>query len=249
LDGTDDARVRALEDEVRARDELLAMLAHELRNPIAPVLLEARLLRSMVRKAPPDGALPAKVLLPRCESFVAQVELFLTKLDRLTDAAQGEDCLLALSLEEVDLCEVVRHVAAGVERERAATGSPLTLELPGPVVGRWDPLRLEQVVGNLLGNALRYGDGAPIAIAVEADAEDAVLTVRDEGIGIPVEEQRRVFERFTRVGGRRAGGLGIGLWIVRAVCEAHGGTVSVDSRPGAGARFTVRLPRSQETKR
>jgi signal transduction histidine kinase len=111
--------------------------------------------------------------------------------------------------------------------------------------GRWDRLRLDQIVSNLVENAIRYGAGRPIDVVVEGDEASARLVVADRGIGIAPDDQRRIFERFERaVSPHQGGGLGLGLWIVRQIVEALGGTIGVASRPSAGATFTVVLPRS-----
>jgi signal transduction histidine kinase len=111
-------------------------------------------------------------------------------------------------------------------------------------VGRWDSLRLEQVVTNLLTNALKYGAGRPIEVTVEGDDTHARLSVRDQGIGIAEEDAGRIFERFERaVSVQHYGGFGIGLWIVREIIQALGGTIEVRSTVGQGATFTVILPR------
>jgi signal transduction histidine kinase len=152
---------------------------------------------------------------------------------------------LDLELGDVDLAATVRDVVAQFRPELEQAGCAVSLEAERPVLGIWDASRLEMVVGNLLSNALRYGAGKPIRIAVQADGDTAYLAVADHGIGIPREMQARIFERFERaVPARHYGGLGIGLFIVRRVLEALGGRVRVDSEPGRGSTFTVELPRS-----
>jgi len=117
------------------------------------------------------------------------------------------------------------------------------LEAQAPVVGNWDKARLEQVVTNLLSNAIKYGAGAPIAINVRTFDGRARLAVRDEGIGVSPSERGRIFERFERaVSAKHYGGLGLGLYIVRRIVDAHGGQIAVESAPGAGAQFVVELP-------
>ena len=120
----------------------------------------------------------------------------------------------------------------------------MQLHAPLPVLGRWDRLRLEQVLTNLLTNALRYGRDRPVEVRVEGTPEMARLQVRDEGIGIAEEAQERIFGRFERAAsGRNYGGLGLGLWLTRQLVEAMHGRVQVQSRVGEGSTFTVELPR------
>jgi signal transduction histidine kinase len=130
------------------------------------------------------------------------------------------------------------------DEEMAVAGCAPELAAAAPVVGRWDRLRLEQVLTNLLSNAIKYGAGRPIEISVEATDERARLSVRDQGIGIPPEHHGRIFERFQRAVSRRHyGGFGLGLWISRRTVEAMGGTLTLASTPGQGATFVVELPR------
>ena len=113
-----------------------------------------------------------------------------------------------------------------------------------PATGRWDRIRIEQVIANLLVNAAKFGEGKPISLEVSAQGDHARLRVVDRGIGIPEEHQSRVFDRFERaVPAHHFGGLGLGLYVVRQIAEAHGGRVQVESTPGSGATFTVDLPR------
>src|SRR5262249_15350055 len=151
--------------------------------------------------------------------------------------------------------EVARSV---VERQRVqweAAQSPVTMHVQGdPPRGRWDRVRLEQVVGNLLSNAIKYGGGRPIDVAVSqcectctstgsGPERLARLEVRDHGIGISAEDQRRIFNRFERAASIRSfGGLGLGLYITRQIVFSHGGTIRVESEPGAGSTFRVELP-------
>jgi signal transduction histidine kinase len=143
----------------------------------------------------------------------------------------------------MDLAEVVREAIDGFEAELAIARCKLTLSVGGVATGSWDRLRVEQVLRNLLSNAIRFGAGRPIEVSVDADRDFARIAVRDHGVGIPPDQQSKIFERFERGVEQRSGGFGIGLWIVRSICVAMGGTVSVESTVGEGACFTVMLPR------
>jgi signal transduction histidine kinase len=150
---------------------------------------------------------------------------------------------IPLEIENVDLSAVARDVVDHFRPELGEAGGRLTLQAVEPVVGRWDRTRLEQIVANLLSNAIKYGGNGPIEIRVGWAGKIARFEIQDHGIGIPREQQARIFERFERVAPvSNYGGFGTGLWIVRRLVEAHGGKVRVDSEPGAGARFTVELP-------
>jgi len=224
---------------VAARDEFLSIASHELKTPLTPLQLQldrvARLLG------------PASGCDPKAHSGLALARRQIHRLTRLIDSLLDTSRLTAgriiLSPEELDLVALVGDVAERFQADAASAHSALELQLPGPVIGHWDRLRVEQVVTNLLSNALKYGAGHPIELRVEAREEEARLSVRDHGVGIPAEERGRLFTRFGRTGSaRHFGGLGLGLYISRQLVEAHGGTIEVTSEPGVGATFTVRLP-------
>jgi len=144
----------------------------------------------------------------------------------------------------VDLAELAREAVERHADQAAEVGSPLELEVEEGLLGRWDKLRLERVLTNLLSNAFKYGRGQPIHLRVERAGGHARVSVRDHGPGIPLEEQPHIFERFKKAPssqGQREG-FGLGLYIVRQLVEAHGGTIRVESTPGEGATFTVELP-------
>jgi PAS domain S-box-containing protein len=235
------ARVEA-EAALRARDEFLSIASHELRTPLTPLQLQVQLLVHSLRTGGLTS-LPPERLGAILESAERQTKRFALLIDQLLDLSRIAAGRFPLELEEVDLAEAVRSVVARFESEFARSGSSLTLALDGPVVGRWDRLRLEQVVTNLLSNAIKYGAGEPIELRVEGEGEMVRLVVRDQGIGIAAEDQARIFERFERAASERHyAGLGMGLYITRQILEAHGGSVRVASAPGAGSTFTVEVP-------
>jgi signal transduction histidine kinase len=148
-----------------------------------------------------------------------------------------------MHLVEVALDAIVREAMEHLEPTLAAAGTPVSIECAAPIVGRWDPSRLEQVVTNLVTNAAKFGAGKPIAIRIERAGEDARLSVIDRGIGIDPARLPHVFDRFERaVPSSSYGGLGLGLYIARSIVAAHGGTIAIDSRLGEGSTFTVTLP-------
>jgi signal transduction histidine kinase len=237
-------RVAELEVELQVRDEFIIAAAHELRNPISPLVLHAQRIANTATKAP-DGTVSAKWLDEQMALFQRRLGRFLSALHRILDISRLHTGTIDLVPEPVDVGELVREVAGGFERELAAARSELTLNLEPALSGTFDRMRLEQIVSNLLSNAIRYGNSSPIEIGlrhVEAPEARLELSVIDGGVGIDDAEQERIFERFQRGPGANKGGFGVGLWIVRELCEAMGGSVRVRSRPGAGATFLVSLP-------
>jgi PAS domain S-box-containing protein len=226
---------------VAARDEFLSIASHELRTPLTALRLA---LENMRRVSTRDALerLPAQYV----ERVLATAERQGQRLEKLVTALLDVSRIhmgrLELDVEETDLGAVIADVAAQFEDEAAQTGS--TLETRGhPVRGYWDRLRVSQVVTNLLSNAVKYGGGKPVEIEFGPRDDRAFLVVRDHGIGIDPADQPQIFERFERaVSSRNYGGLGLGLYIVKRIVEAHGGTIRVESAPGKGAAFFVELP-------
>jgi PAS domain S-box-containing protein len=237
-------RERQLEEAVRARDQFLGIASHELKTPLTSLELEVGSLRRLGRSNP-SAAVSDERVQAKCESILRQVERLTVLINSLLDVGRISSGPLTLSLEEVDLAEVVRAVLSRAQDAIRRSGSEVALAARTPAVGRWDRARLETVVGSLVSNAVKFGDGKPIEIEIETEAASrrAVLTVRDHGIGVSLEDQGRIFERFERaVSERHFGGFGIGLWVARQAVEAHGGQIRVRSVRGAGSEFRVELP-------
>ncbi len=239
------SRIQELQRAVAARDEFIATVAHELRNPISPLMFQVRLsidkAEQMDRSGEPVSADWARAQLRRIEQ---RLHRLLETLDRLLDVSRLSSGRIDLELDEVDLVESVRDVLLSFEAELAVAKCEMKVTMPASVLGRWDRLRLDQICRNLVSNAIRFGAGRPIHVTVEADNDVATLRVRDYGIGISADKQEVIFERFERgPDATRSGGFGIGLWMVRTVCTAMGGSITVESAVGVGATFAVRLPR------
>jgi PAS domain S-box-containing protein len=237
---------RKAQDEVRERDEFLSIASHELRTPVTALQLQLQLLQRAAHRSLEE--LP-QLLEDKMEVLERQTRRIALLVNELLDVSRMRLGKLELRYEDLDLSEVARDVVSHLRGEIGRTGSRLRLDL-APARGRWDRLRIEQVISNLLVNAAKFGEGKPIAVSVDADDLHARIRITDRGIGIAADAQARVFERFERaVPSEHFGGLGIGLYVVRQVVDAHGGEVRVESTPGAGAAFTVELPRVPPTER
>jgi len=221
------------------RDEFLSIASHELKTPLTSIKLQ---LDGVARRMETSGESPP----PWMAAAQRQVRRLETLIGQLLDVARIRAGRLALDLEETDLAAVAQAAADRFAPELERADNALRLELAPDVVGRWDAGRLDQVVTNLLSNAVKYAPGTPVSVRVRAGAAQAVLEVEDGGSGIPPELRPRVFDPFERGATARAlGGLGLGLFIVRQIVDAHGGEVRVEDAPGGGARFVVVLPRAE----
>ena len=247
IDVTDpvEARRRAqalaaeLEGAVQTREDFLSVAAHELRTPITALSLRVEHALLLIGRG--EAELPA--LASSLQTVLRNTRRLNTLVDDLLDVSRIAAGRMRLAATEVDLVALVRDLLQRHEDLRARAGSAIVLHTETPaVVGHWDRARLEQVITNLLTNALKYGAGLPVTVEI-GNGDPVRLAIADRGIGIHPEDQARIFQRFERVASRSFGGLGLGLWIVQEVVAAHGGSVSVSSVPGAGATFTVLLPR------
>lgn len=234
-------RARLLADLTSAahtREEFIHVASHELRAPIATLRLTVHLLHRDAQSGAPGACAARLKVLDR------QVARMVALSETLLDVTRITAGRLELSPEEGDLAALVRDVAEWFVDDAAEQGSTLEVDAPSPVPWVYDPIRIEQVISNLVSNAVKYGRGGPVRVSVRAAGDRARVEVQDRGIGIAPEDQARIFGRFERaVPSRNYGGLGLGLWIVKRLVEAHGGTIRVASAPGEGALFTVELPR------
>ncbi|MFL5814211.1 MAG: ATP-binding protein, partial [Bdellovibrionia bacterium] len=230
------------EQALQSRDEFLSIASHELKTPLTSLHLEAQIARRRLAKDESKA-----VEMPWIGKLVNQTDKSILRLTRLVDdmldvsrIATGK---LSLQMETFDLCELAQEIADRMQAQVQAAGTTLTLMCCEPVSGNWDRFRIEQVITNLLTNAIRYGHGSPIELSVSRNRDQAVLSVRDHGPGILPENMERIFQRFERgAAGSGISGLGLGLFICREIIERHGGHIFVESEQGKGATFKVLLP-------
>jgi two-component system, LuxR family, sensor kinase FixL len=226
---------------VRSRDEFLSMASHELRTPVTTLQLQLQTLRRGLEKM--KEAAPARVV-DRMATLERQTSRIAVLVAELLDLSRMRLGRFELKVEEVDLAELAREAVERLRGEAERARCELSLRVESPVTGWWDRLRLEQLVTNLVTNALKFGGEKPVVVTIDGDDERAWITVEDRGIGIAPQDQSRVFGRFERAApAENYGGLGLGLYIAREIVEAHGGTIALESTPGVGTTFTVELLR------
>lgn len=225
---------------VKSREEFLSIASHELKTPLTALYLQ---LQMLFRTAEQFPSIPeADKIKNMAGTVLRQAARVTTLLDELLDLTRLGAGKLELQREKCDLASIVADVVSQMSAESARAGSSVSLHSREPIIGDFDPTRIGQIVTNLLSNAIKYGQGKPIDVLVQSQGEQSVISVRDNGAGIPPEQQPRIFERFQR--GKAANhisGLGLGLYITKQLVRAHGGTISVESAVGKGSTFTVRL--------
>jgi len=231
-----------LRDAVHARDEFLSIASHELRTPITTLTLQIDGLSRLLHDHAP-AATPEKVA-RRLEITRRQVDRLAALVSTLVDVSRITSGKVQLTRQLADLAEIIRSVSERFGEELLRSGSTLALERQGPIWGNFDVSRIDQVLSNLVSNAIRYGRGKPIVIGAVSLGQTARFWVEDFGIGIAPEHQTRIFQRYERAtSSTNYAGLGLGLWISRQLVEAMGGTISVRSVVDAGSIFTVDIPR------
>jgi len=239
-DVTVEMRAReALREANRLKDDFLSMASHELKTPLTTLRL---LLDTLTRSFRETNSMDRRIE-RKFSSMNYQLDRMEALVHTLLDVSRITAGRLVLDLAEVDLADVAKEVLERFESEAERSGSEVHLRLHS-AIGHWDRMRIDQVITNLVSNALKYGNGQPVEVAVADHGETATVTVRDRGIGISRENHERIFERFERArDSNMVSGLGLGLWIAKRMVEAHRGAIAVESSPGAGATFTVTLPK------
>jgi len=237
-----------LRESVAERERLISVAAHELRGPICSLRLCIQALRRAEHKRSgerkPGSSTRLMDIIDREERRLARL------IDDLLDMARVRSGQLVLDLEYVDLCGVLQDVTTRMSMEAERAGCTLQVDAAASLVGHWDRARLDQVVTNLVGNAIKFGERRPITISASSSPDGAIarLSVTDHGVGIAPEQHQQIFEPFKRAAGpNRYKGLGLGLYIVRNIVNQLGGTLAVKSAPGLGATFTVELPLCAES--
>ncbi len=233
---------RSAQKAVSLRDEFLSIASHELKTPLTPMKLQAQSLCRLL-KTKPEAALNVEKLSKTMDTFTRQIDRLTKLIDGLLDISRINVGKLSLHFEEFDFRHLVEEIVGRFQEQLTNTKTSVQLDAPKGVPVLLDPFRIEQVIVNLLTNAMKFAAAKPIHISISEVDGRAILKVRDHGIGISVEDQSRIFQRFERAASAaHFGGLGLGLYISKQILEAHGGTIEVESTPGEGSTFIVNLP-------
>ena len=231
-----------LEQAVRIRDEFMSIASHELKTPLTSLKLQSQLRMRGLRRGD-ISAFNLEWLTKMFDNDERQIGQITRLIDDMLDISRISSGKLSMNLEQFDLCELARDLIKRRSEQFVAAGCPVEIECCQSAVGNWDRFRIEQVLTNILTNAMLYGSDKPIFVQVNTTSDRAQIVVRDQGRGVAKENHERIFQKFERVAeGSEISGLGIGLYIVKTILEAHHGSIQVESTLGHGATFVVNLP-------
>jgi len=227
------------------RDDFMSLVAHELRTPLNTLFLETQMRSLQLKRGNLPASTPEQVanMIKRDER---QIKAMIRLIDDMLDVSRMKSGTLSIRPGKVELMGLLERVVNDLSLQAAAANSTLQLASHAPVEGIWDEFRIEQVIVNLLTNALRYGGGGTVELSVHQVGCNVRIDVRDHGKGIAPDYIDRIFEPYER--GAKAGepkGLGLGLYISRQLATSHGGALTVQSTPGEGATFSLLLPCSE----
>lgn len=227
---------------LRQRDEFLSIASHELKTPLTSLKIQVQIRKKLMERNDPSVYSEESV-----SNLVTMADKQILRLTRLVedmlDITRIQNGKLTLNVETLEFDVLVKEVIQNFDEEYRRAGCELNADISESLKVQGDRYRLEQVIANLLSNALKYGDGCPVAVKLTREGETVKLSVKDLGIGIEEESHERVFERFERaVSPSRIGGLGLGLYITRQIVELHHGRIYLESNQVKGTEFLIELP-------
>jgi signal transduction histidine kinase len=240
-----DIENKFLKEQVLARDEFLAMASHELKTPITPLNLQLESFLKMVRAGTinqVDNARLERML----ETAHTQVERLSNTIDKLLDVSRFTSGKVEMNFEPVNVSELVKKTVASFDIQLKKLGCSYTIDAGDNIVAECDHFRIQQVLINILTNAMKYGPGQPIHILLASEKNKVILKIKDHGVGISREDHVRIFRRFERgVSSKNYGGLGLGLYISSEIVKHHQGSIFIESSLGNGASFIAQIPTAQ----
>ncbi|MHC8386613.1 hybrid sensor histidine kinase/response regulator [Pseudomonas sp. MDT2-39-1] len=231
-----------LEQAVRMRDDFMSIVAHEVRTPLNGLILETQL-RKMHLARDNASAFTLDKMHAMVDRDERQIKSLIRLIEDMLDVSRIRTGKLSIRTTRFDLVQLVSNLLQNFAPQVDAAECSVAFTAEQPVVGNWDEFRIEQVISNLLTNALRYGGKSRIDVRVYCHEGQARVEVQDRGIGISEENQKRIFQQFERVSAKTViAGLGLGLFISEQIVAAHGGSIAVESKINEGALFRVCLP-------
>jgi signal transduction histidine kinase len=232
------------QEAVRIRDTFMSVASHELKTPITTIKLQFQLLNRLLTRAETIRREELERPIERVDKVVNRLT---DLIDDLLDVSRISAGRLTYHPEPVSLAPFINNIIQGLEEEAIKNGSIIYFRQEDEIQGEWDKHRLEQITVNLITNAIKYGNSNPIFVTIRKSGEQAMIEVKDHGMGISESNLPKIFDRFERVGNHNGiTGLGLGLWIVKKVLEGFNGEISVESKVGEGSTFRVYLPLSME---
>lgn len=229
--------------DIKSRDEFLSIVSHELKTPLTVMLLKLHSELNNIQSASLAN-FSVHQLVEVLKNSEQQVKWLKSMVDDLLNVSLITTGKIDLKLEETDLAAVTRQVAQSFSEKLKRGKNKVKISAEHPVIGKWDKVRIEQVITNLFSNAIKYGEGKPINIHILKSGNIAKFIIKDQGIGIPLRDQKVIFDLFKRVPGpgEYKKGLGVGLYISSQIVKIHGGKIKVSSTPGKGSAFTIEFP-------
>jgi PAS domain S-box-containing protein len=241
-------RTEQLNQAVQIRNNFISIASHELKTPLTSLMLQTQLRKRNLKKGA-HVTFTTEQLTKMFDTDEQQLARITHLIDDMLDISRISTGKLSINLNRFDLCELVKELVDRTKDQFLAAGCPVTIDICEPIFGNWDQFRIEQVIVNLLTNALRYGGKNPISLQVKALKGKAQIIVRDQGLGIAKENHERIFQMFERaISESEVSGLGLGLFIVSQILKSHQGTIRLESELGQGAAFFVELPTLEENK-
>jgi signal transduction histidine kinase len=225
-----------VQNALMIRDGFISMASHELRTPLTSMKLQMDLVKMKLI----NSQYSQEEVLKHHTNAYRQINSIVHLVDEMLDVSRIQSGKFVIEKEYFDLNELVKEI---IERNYSSHSSKIKLSLENvPLKGNWDPFKIEQVIVNLINNAFRYGGEGMVSVATQKRGSMATLTVSDKGPGIPPGDLQKIFEKFERGKDTKSGGLGLGLFISKEIAENHGGSLTVQSKEGEGASFTLQLP-------
>ncbi len=235
-----------LQHSLKMREEFMSLVAHEMRTPLNTLFLEVQVRLAQLAKNNLSAFTPEQLhkMLARSER---QLKSMIRLIEDMLDVSRIKNGKLSIKPDNTHLSALVQRIAEDLTPLAKEAGTGFELAVEADIHGYWDAFRIEQIIINLMTNAVRYGKGMPVQVSLSMDGERACIQVKDQGIGISEHELKNIFEAFERGGDNEVkAGLGLGLYISRKLAEAHGGEISVSSQKDAGSTFTLRIPLRSE---